>query len=253
MRNQRIGCLRTIWGPSLQLFVFVGLVNSLFAQSATQETWHIVWRNDGSALQAGPDTNDPADLTQLLNDAQVRSELERTKQSLSKEQLSGLDVIRNNFVNRLTVEELRQVPDLELFLAAQRSNHMAAIEELLLPGQLKRLKEVASRIEIAIVGYGSALDCGRLGELVGVYENQKSRLYDREAKIRAEVELEAAELKSEAEDRILALLTDEQRKKFRLLVGGHFEFQDTSEIQVRAQGYLEKRRKAVLESLREGK
>ena len=177
MRNQRIGCLRTIWGPSLQLFVFVGLVNSLFAQSATQETWHIVWRNDGSALQAGPDTNNPADLTQMLNDAQVRSELERT----------------------------------------------------------------------------SALDCGRLGELVGVYENQKSRLYDREAKIRAEVELEAAKLKSEAEDRILALLTDEQRKKFRLLVGGHFEFQDTSEIQVRAQGYLEKRRKAVLESLREGK
>ena len=101
-----------------------------------------------------------------------------------------------------------------------------AIEEILLPEQLVRLRQIAFRIEVSHMGLANALTYGRLGEEVEIYENQVDSILVKGRDVTQRVTEEINAILKEAEDEILELLAPEQRKKAEDALGPFFQYKD---------------------------
>ncbi len=71
-------------------------------------------------------------------------------------------------------------------IAESRKQSEAALEEILLPNQLKRIRQLAYQVEIAKLGLSESLTDGRLGKDIGVNDNQKQHLAEKAAAVEAE-------------------------------------------------------------------
>ena len=103
-----------------------------------------------------------------------------------------------------------------------------AIEEILLPEQLERVRQLAYQVQVAQVGLGEALVNGKLGQEIGVFEDQKQNLTDRAAKIEAEARAAILKIRAEARAKLFKELSPEQRKKAEELLGDYFEYEEPS-------------------------
>ena len=103
-----------------------------------------------------------------------------------------------------------------------------AIEEILLPEQLERVRQLAYQVQVAQVGLGEALVNGKLGQEIGVYEDQKQNLTDRAAKIEAEARAAIVKIRAQARAKLFEELSPEQRKKAEELLGDYFEYEEPS-------------------------
>jgi hypothetical protein len=99
---------------------------------------------------------------------------------------------------------------------------LAAMEEIVTPAQLARLKTLAFRYEISVIGLPRALASGRLGDEVGVYPNQHERILRVGAEIDARLQEEIRQLRKAAETQLLKELSPEQRQKAEQVLGEYF-------------------------------
>ncbi len=182
----------------------------------------------------GVDPSDRSQLFNLLSNESVRNELK-----LTEGQFGGVKKIMSEASKRIT-EMLTQARTqgggrIQLnggqfgeLMKANRAEAEAAIEEILLPEQLDRIRQLAYQIEVSQEGLGESLVNGRLGREIGVHDDQKQSLTDRAAKIEAEARQAILEIQAAARAKLFKELTPEQRKQAEELLGDYFDYQEPS-------------------------
>ena len=191
----------------------------------------------GSSFSIGSPTanpNSPSALFNLLGNESIRNELE-----LSEAQYGGVQKIMKASQDRMTKmirtrmmarKEGQSVQlggaDFQDLMDENRVQAEDAIEEILLPEQMTRIRQLAYQVEISREGIGDSLVSGRLGKEIGVYEDQKEELAARAAKIEQEAKMAILAIKSQARAKLFKELTPEQRKKAEELLGDYFEYEE---------------------------
>jgi hypothetical protein len=104
--------------------------------------------------------------------------------------------------------------------------NQAAVDEILLPHQGKRLKQLEMQMAMRGRGVLGGLGGGPLAEQLGIDESQQDKLREKAEELDAELRKKTAEIRKELQDQLLASLTAEQRKQFNELMGEPFEFRD---------------------------
>ncbi|MFO1065737.1 MAG: hypothetical protein U0892_17890 [Pirellulales bacterium] len=182
----------------------------------------------------GVNPNNNAAIFNLLSNASVAKELK-----LTEDQIAGAKKIMTESgtkisqVVRQAMQEGRNMRDIglrELVQENQKASE-AALEEILLPGQLKRLRQIAYQVEVAQIGLSDALTGGRLGTEVGVTDNQKQHITEKAAQIDAEMKLEIARIRAIAQAKLLGELSSEQRQKAEELMGAYFLYEEPTMAQ----------------------
>lgn len=188
----------------------------------------------GSSI-GGVDPGDRSQLFRLLSNDSVRREL-----NLTDEQFGGVQKIQQESQSR--VSKMMQAKmavaeggsirfsgdDFKDLMAENRATAEAAIEEILLPEQMKRVRQLAYQVEVSQEGLGEALVNGRLGTEIGIHEDQKQNLSDRAAKIEAEAVAAILKIRAEARARLFQELTPDQRKAAEERLGDYFEYKEPS-------------------------
>ncbi len=101
----------------------------------------------------------------------------------------------------------------------------AELDKVLLPHQSKRLKQLETQLAMRGRGVLGALG-GDLAEKIGIAEDQREKLREKAQDLDNELRKKTAELRKQAQDQLLASLTEEQRKQFNEMIGEPFEFKD---------------------------
>lgn len=99
------------------------------------------------------------------------------------------------------------------------------IDQVLLPQQRQRLKEIVVQSQIRRQGTSGALTTGALATELNITEEQKQKLAEMQTKVEEELRKEIEQLRLESRDKILSVLTAEQRAKLNALMGQPIEFQ----------------------------
>ena len=182
----------------------------------------------GGGTVFGVDPNNRSALFNLLANESVRRELQ-----LKEEQIASVQKIQQETQKRMS-EVMRAnmaagnppVNGVRELMEEGRKTAESSIEEILLPEQLARVRQIAYQIEIAQVGLGESLTSGRLGKEIDVHDDQKQHLTDKATAIEAETRLAIAKIRAAAREKLLAELAPEQRKKAEALVGPYFEYEE---------------------------
>ncbi|MGI9517643.1 MAG: hypothetical protein ACR2NP_11390 [Pirellulaceae bacterium] len=168
----------------------------------------------------------------LLNDELVQAELE-----LVDDQIDELKQIQEEAgrMMRDLFSQLQDVPreerrermrEMQEELQGELAQFQEQANEVLLPHQRDRLKQLQFQSSGRNRGAGSALQNDELLEQLGISDSQKEELDEAVAKAREEVREKYADLIREAEEDILKVLDADQRKKYRELVGEAFQFSE---------------------------
>lgn len=106
------------------------------------------------------------------------------------------------------------------------------LEEVLLPHQLTRLKQIALQQQVARgggpgggTGAASALSSQAVIDALGLTEEQIKELQEKREEVTAELREKLAAAQKEAEEKLLSVLTPEQQAKWKELLGEPYEMQ----------------------------
>lgn len=187
----------------------------------------------GSTLGGGVNPADRSQLLGLLSNESVRRELKLTddqytgaKQIMEESQKRLSDLIRKMLTEqkdgaiRLGGTAMRELQQENQKVAE------AAIEEILLPEQMTRIRQLAYQVDVSQTGLGEALTEGKLGTDIGVHDDQKQNLLDRAAKIELEAKRAIAKIRAAARAKLFEELTPEQRKTAEELLGDYFLYEE---------------------------
>jgi Spy/CpxP family protein refolding chaperone len=117
----------------------------------------------------------------------------------------------------------------EEFQAAFRKfneENQAEVDKILLPHQSKRLKQLEAQIAMRGRGVLGGLGGGDIAEKLAITEAQGEQLREKARELETELRKKTNELRKQAQDQLLASLTEEQRKQYKELIGEPFEFRD---------------------------
>lgn len=104
------------------------------------------------------------------------------------------------------------------------------VEKILLPHQIKRLKQIMTQMRLAQLGYGGAATLGGddLAKELGITDEQREELKKKEEEVRQDMQKKTQEfykkLQDESREKIFSVLTNAQRKKLDELIGEKFEW-----------------------------
>lgn len=99
------------------------------------------------------------------------------------------------------------------------------LKKILLPHQFDRLKQISVQQRVQQQG-ASALTSGELAETLNLTDEQREKLEKRAAEVQQELQEKIAQLRLEARNKMLDVLTPEQRTKLQSLMGDAFALQD---------------------------
>ncbi len=151
-----------------------------------------------------------------------REEIEALQEELWNEMRERMSSVRD-----LEPEERRiRFAELRTEMEAQREQYQERIEAVLLPQQLKRLKELQVQSATRRSGQGSLgiLQNEAILEELGIDAEKRKELEAKAEEVLAKLQTQIRKMKADAEEEILSVLSSEQRKKFREKVGESFEF-----------------------------
>jgi Spy/CpxP family protein refolding chaperone len=172
----------------------------------------------------------------LLGDENVRRELDLVDDQVTKLREVGdrmRDEMRTAFEGfdfqglRDLSEEEREAKFAPIREKMEKVNAdvQKEIDQVLLPQQRQRLKEIVVQSQIRRQGTSGALSGGALATELNITEEQKEKLRAKQAEVEEELRKETEQLRLEARDKILSVLTAEQRAKLNALMGKPIEFQ----------------------------
>ena len=151
-----------------------------------------------------------------------REEIEALQEEMWTEMRERMSSVRD-----LEPEERRErFAELRIEMEAQREQYQERIEAVLLPQQLKRLKELQVQSGARRSGQGSLgiLQNEAILEELGIDAEKRKELEAKAEEVLAKLQTQIKKMKADAEEEILSVLSSEQRKKFREKVGESFDF-----------------------------
>ncbi len=164
----------------------------------------------------------------LLMSEQVRGEIELLPDQ--EEELRALgedtrDRMRDLFsgMRDLPREERRAAfEDARAGMEEIRQDVESQVKEVLMPHQFERLKQIEVQQQMARGGTASVAQ-GQLAEQLGLTDQQKEEMQQKAQEAQRDLQEKITQLRLEARESILSVLTSEQRAKFDQLVGKPFE------------------------------
>lgn len=109
--------------------------------------------------------------------------------------------------------------------ARQQESARKELEEMLLPHQVSRLRQLSHQVRLQNRGAGDVLTSGVLARELGLTDEEKSDLATKAAEIEARVKAEIAQLKSDARRELIGTLPDDKQKKLKELIGEDFKYE----------------------------
>ncbi len=106
------------------------------------------------------------------------------------------------------------------------------IEDLLLPHQINRLKQIQLQQRMKAMGL-NALNDKKLAEELGMTEEQLEKLKERAKELTADLQKKIQELREETQQTLLKELSREQQEKLKELTGSKFELPAPKPLDVR--------------------
>ena len=103
--------------------------------------------------------------------------------------------------------------------------------DVLLPHQIKRLKQIALQMQLQQTGYGmsAAFQNSQVAEDLKITDEQKAQLVEKQKEVAKEMQEKTQafykQLQEESREKMLSVLTTAQRKKLEELTGEKFQWQ----------------------------
>lgn len=103
--------------------------------------------------------------------------------------------------------------------------------DILLPHQIKRIKQIALQMQLQQAGYGSsaAFQNSQIADELKITDEQRTQLQEKQKEVSKEMQEKTQafykQLQEESREKVLSVLTPAQRKKLEELTGDKFEWQ----------------------------
>jgi Spy/CpxP family protein refolding chaperone len=167
----------------------------------------------------------------LLRDESVLKELEIVDSQQEKLRAIG-EKMREEMgslfqgMRDLSEEDRRaKFAEIQEKLKARQEEVKKQLDEVLLPQQRDRLKQLAVQARMRFQSAGDVISSGEVAETLQLTDAQKTELAEKQKSLEEEYRKENEALRNKYRDRLLEVLTPEQKAKWEQLVGKSFEFQ----------------------------
>lgn len=187
-------------------------------------------RNGGRQQRGGRDRGADDNPRRLLRSEAVQRDLEMTEDQIKS--IEGLNEGRedNRGGNRdARNAELEGLSDeareekLREMRAARERERMAELEEILLPQQVQRLKQIVA--QAAAQGGARSMINGTLAANLNITDEQKERIEKKAEELQKELDEKIAKLREQMRNELLAELTPKQRDQYKQIMGDTFAFE----------------------------
>ncbi len=191
----------------------------------------------GDAM-ASPIPGFGGDMMSMLNNNSVQRDLE-----LSDDQREQLRRLRQDFAQKVseharTLREGNFNPEsgrnLGETIKQLQKQQAADLEEILLPHQMRRLREISVQTRLRSMGPTGALSDKEFAEELGITPEQLKKLKERAKEIGKELKEKMERLREEAQKELFKELTRDQLDKLQRMMGDRFEFPKDDEEAPRA-------------------
>lgn len=198
----------------------------------------------GGDMMGGFMPNANVDPLSLLNNKDVREELELVGDQLEKYQQAQKE-LKEKIKEKTQALTSGEIDPASMGMIAREIGEMQKagqqqMQSMLLPHQLERLKQVALQMQMKRRGAANTLLSDQIAEELGIDAAQKKRIEARQKELKKELADRMEKLKLEIREKLLAELTSEQKVKLDKLSGDKFDYKPTS-IKDRIQKQLEGR------------
>ena len=124
----------------------------------------------------------------------------------------------------LSQEERRErMEDVRAEMELIRADVEERVGSVLMPHQMERLQQLQLQQQLQSGGSG-ALTRGRLADELGITEQQQEEMRAKAAEAQATLQAKIAELRREAREEVLSVLTSDQRARLDAMTGEAFDF-----------------------------
>lgn len=117
-------------------------------------------------------------------------------------------------------------------IRALKDQQARDIEELLLPHQINRLKQIQLQQRMKAMGL-NALNDKQLAEELGMSEEQLEKLKERAKELSSELQKKIQELRDETQQTLLKELSKDQQEKLKELTGSKFDLPTPKPLEMR--------------------
>ncbi len=184
----------------------------------------------------GPDPQNASQMFPLLTQQSIQDELQ-----LNDVQIKAIQSIEQDHQARLyevapkttseAVQREKRAMEMKL-IEKVREERAQALEEILLPEQLVRLRQICYRYDVATRGIVTALTDGRLREAAGVHDNQVAHLQQKGQEIEEKARRDILAIMKRVEEEMFAELSADQRKLAKAALGEYFVPEDVDRLKV---------------------
>lgn len=165
--------------------------------------------------------------TELLMRDEVREEI-----MLVDDQQEQLEELQNKFRDsmRSAFQEMREnggdFNSMREIMEEKRKEMEDGVNDILLPHQLDRLKQLSIQSRMRRSGAQGALESDEVRDRLGLTDEQLEEIREVNREAQEELQEKIAELQLEARKKVLAVLTPEQQRTWEELTGDSFKFAD---------------------------
>lgn len=99
------------------------------------------------------------------------------------------------------------------------------VDQVLLPNQRARLKQLVVQQQIRFQGVPGALSAGKLADTLNVTAEQKEKLAEKAREVQVKLQEAIEKARQDAQDEILRVLSPEQQAQLKEMMGTAFAFQ----------------------------
>lgn len=164
----------------------------------------------------------------MLNNPSVQKDLE-----LVDDQVQRIRDINAEFSKQISEQmksfqgeggalDLSRAKELGEMIRKLKEQQKSELDNILLPHQQERLKQVSLQMQMQAMGTARTLS-SKLAEELGISEEQKQRLKQRQEELNKELQEKIKAWREQARKELMKELTPEQRKKLEDMLGASFE------------------------------
>ena len=161
----------------------------------------------------------------LLNNRSVQKDLE-----LVDDQMEQIRSVQKDFDKRIRDSlgdlksgrlDLSNIDSLKQTIADMQAQKKEAVNNLLLPHQQERLKQVA--LQMKMKNRGTANTIGAMAEELGLSKEQVEKMKKRSTELKQEIAEKTAQLRQDAKDELMGMLSPAQRQKLDDMIGDEYK------------------------------
>ncbi len=181
----------------------------------------------GDGISFGNSDRTDSGLMSLLQDKSIREEIDLVDAQYEKMRKFNESKSKNAkklFQNLFKDGKIDATAIKEMMEKSQKEASKQ-LEEMLLPHQVARLRQVSRQVQMQSRGTAETLTSSKFAEELGLSEEEKSELRKKAEEIGKRVKAEIAKLKLDARRELIGTLPSEKQEKLKEMIGDDFAYE----------------------------